>query len=453
MFPIDLLADLPEPRDDEPSSLRSDIFDELADHLQCAFRREVLKDGDAEAAQRRVLDRFGDPKQLARRLWRQAMWSRIMRQRMVSGLQWMVALTAMLLAGAVFWQQSRMFAELRRARHEDAAERQALAAMLDQLQLRAEAAPPIGTDADNVSVTTPSAAAADRETLPDVPPQPVLQAPNDQSTRIDNGPPILTLTFVQETEDGPPVVPALVMMVSSGGEAVGMESLATIHSEGTTKTDKAAGPSAIHNKVVARSLEPDLYELTVQLDDGQQSARPVSIRDDKPRELTILCPAQRKKTPVSIAIQPLPEKLQKRNFDVSLHVLAAPAELGQGKWTAVNLPSYKIAFDEQTGLPAAIDTVSPVGRHIDLQDLPAEERRVFLPVGVVRFRFETSERTQGPGSVRVYYWPVDSFVAHTLEAGENRWELELPPEYLEQLLASPAGNPYEAAPAQPYRAE
>src|SRR6185437_1114173 len=103
MFPLELLADLPEPRRDEPASLRIDIADELTDHLVCAFRREVLRDGDEAAARRRALDRFGDPKQLARRLWWQAMWSRIMRQRIVSALQWTVALVAMLIAGAVFW--------------------------------------------------------------------------------------------------------------------------------------------------------------------------------------------------------------------------------------------------------------------------------------------------------------------------------------------------------------
>src|SRR5690349_11665903 len=105
MFPLELLANLPEPRNDEPASLRVDIADELTDHLVCAFRREVLRDGDEAAARRRTLDRFGDPKRLARQLWRQAMWSRIMRQRIVSALQWSVALLAMLISTAVLHQQ------------------------------------------------------------------------------------------------------------------------------------------------------------------------------------------------------------------------------------------------------------------------------------------------------------------------------------------------------------
>src|SRR5215469_4154387 len=100
MFDHDLLAGLPAPRDDEPPSLRADIADELTDHLRCALRREVFKDGDETAAGRRVLDRFGDPQKLARRLWWQAMWSLIMRQRILSGVQWLVSLTAVVLAGA-----------------------------------------------------------------------------------------------------------------------------------------------------------------------------------------------------------------------------------------------------------------------------------------------------------------------------------------------------------------
>src|ERR1700761_5414983 len=119
MFPLELLAALPEPRQDEPASLRIDIVDELSDHLHCAFRREVLRDGDEAAARRRTLDRFGDPKQLARRLWWQAMWSRIMKQRIVSALQWSVAVLAIVISSAVFRQQSQMLAEMRHARQEE----------------------------------------------------------------------------------------------------------------------------------------------------------------------------------------------------------------------------------------------------------------------------------------------------------------------------------------------
>ena len=60
-----LSADLPAPRDDEPDSLRDDILDELADHLACAYRRELLRGADPRPARQRVLERFGDPAAVA----------------------------------------------------------------------------------------------------------------------------------------------------------------------------------------------------------------------------------------------------------------------------------------------------------------------------------------------------------------------------------------------------
>jgi hypothetical protein len=92
--PEELAADLPPPRGDEPASLRQDILDELADHLQCALRRELLSDRaaagrDADldrtaAARSRVLHKFGDPARLARRLWLDAMQEKLMSQRLLT---------------------------------------------------------------------------------------------------------------------------------------------------------------------------------------------------------------------------------------------------------------------------------------------------------------------------------------------------------------------------------
>jgi hypothetical protein len=82
-FPERLSALLPPPRDDEPASLRQDILDELGDHLVCAYNRELLRSVDANVARRRVLERFGDPAAVARRLWLDAMRSKIMAQRVL----------------------------------------------------------------------------------------------------------------------------------------------------------------------------------------------------------------------------------------------------------------------------------------------------------------------------------------------------------------------------------
>ena len=457
MLPLDLLADLPQPRDDEPSSLRSDIADELADHLQCAFRREVLKDGDREAAQRRALDRFGDPKKLARRLWRQAMWSRMMKQRIVSGLQWMVALTAMLIAGAVFWQQSQMFAELRQARQDEAAQRQALTAKLDQLQLRAGLPVPIAPASEPLSDPATYELSAAPTTLetgfdfnssPSSPEGPIIdpQGPYHAPQDVERGPPVLTLKFVQETEDGPPVSPASVELVDSanvlhqGERNVQFMKVPLTYQtpDGRIVTTSAERETTIDNKIVFRSLEPDNYQLNVRLAGGEQCQRSVLIRDEKPRELTILCPAPRKKAPVPITIKPLPEKLRQKKFDVSLHVWVAPVELGQARWITPNLPNQLISFDGQTGLATAIDASSS-GQHLDLSDLPGDERRVFLPVGTVQYQFRACERLEGPGGVPIYEWPIsgheESSLQHTVEADEAAWELELPQEFVDYIVS------------------
>lgn len=82
----EITKSLPPPRDDEPASLRQDIIDEIRDHIQCGVRRELLVGGsDDVQAHERVLKKFGDPHLVARRLWFQAMWSKIMTQRLAIG--------------------------------------------------------------------------------------------------------------------------------------------------------------------------------------------------------------------------------------------------------------------------------------------------------------------------------------------------------------------------------
>src|SRR6476620_5570808 len=72
----------PPPHEREPSNLRADIRDELADHLECATRRELLKTRDEATAQQAALERFGDPKSIACRLWWDGMKGRIMKDRL-----------------------------------------------------------------------------------------------------------------------------------------------------------------------------------------------------------------------------------------------------------------------------------------------------------------------------------------------------------------------------------
>ena len=74
---------MPAPRDDEPANLRREILDELGDHLACAYNRELLRGANSQLARQRVLDLFGDPAAVARRLWLDAMKGKIMAQRVL----------------------------------------------------------------------------------------------------------------------------------------------------------------------------------------------------------------------------------------------------------------------------------------------------------------------------------------------------------------------------------
>lgn len=91
-WPEDLAGALPAPRRDEPPDLRRRIVAEVRDHLDTAFQRELLRTPDASQARRNVLAQFGDPLRLARKLYFDAMWEKIMMQR---GM--LVALVAMVL--------------------------------------------------------------------------------------------------------------------------------------------------------------------------------------------------------------------------------------------------------------------------------------------------------------------------------------------------------------------
>ena len=96
----------PKPSDEEPESLRRDIEDELTDHLESAFVRETRVDGDETDARRRVLDRFGDPKRIARRLWFDAMKEKIMGQRVLLGAVGILAVTSVV-TSALLWTSLR----------------------------------------------------------------------------------------------------------------------------------------------------------------------------------------------------------------------------------------------------------------------------------------------------------------------------------------------------------
>jgi hypothetical protein len=105
-----------------------------------------------------------------------------------------------------------------------------------------------------------------------------------------------------------------------------------------------------------------------------------------------------------------------------------------------NLASQTITFDTATGLPRAVEITTPRGeQHFDLSELPAEERRVFLPVGTVLYHFRMHERIVGSRPVSVFYWPKsrqeEDCLKRVVQGDEKSWKLELPREYLNGILS------------------
>ena len=93
----------PHPRNDEPASLRQDIADELADHLQSALRRQLLTTPDEILARTQVVDRFGNPQHIARQLWLEAIQEKFMSQRISLAVTAVLALVCVIALG-IMWR-------------------------------------------------------------------------------------------------------------------------------------------------------------------------------------------------------------------------------------------------------------------------------------------------------------------------------------------------------------
>jgi hypothetical protein len=113
-WPEIILEGFPGPRDDEPPDLRGDIADELNDHLVCAMQRELRRTDDPAAAEHAVLDRFGDPKRIARRLWWDAMKEQIVRNRIMTAVT-VLSLLACLAVSVFAWMTVQQSHETNKA--------------------------------------------------------------------------------------------------------------------------------------------------------------------------------------------------------------------------------------------------------------------------------------------------------------------------------------------------
>lgn len=101
----ELRRSFPGPHEREPSNLRKDIEDELADHLALATERERARGLDDQSARAAAIERFGNPRTIARKLWFQAMKEHIMRDRLLVGVNLLLAIVV-IFAAVMIWRIS-----------------------------------------------------------------------------------------------------------------------------------------------------------------------------------------------------------------------------------------------------------------------------------------------------------------------------------------------------------
>jgi hypothetical protein len=180
-----LSTDLPAPRDDEPAGLRQDILDELADHLACSYNRELLRGANPGEARRRVIERFGDPAAVARRLWLDAMKGRIMMRRFVMATCLVVCLASLSVAGVIWRQTSQVQRDSARAVAE------AVRLMADQSEKARTVQQEMLKQLHEMSETIRSAKSLDWNPV--------------------------TIKLTEETADGPPIAGAEITLTEVGG--------------------------------------------------------------------------------------------------------------------------------------------------------------------------------------------------------------------------------------------
>ena len=423
MRDIDLLADLPPPDDFEPSSLRDDIRDELQDHLQCAFRREVLRDGDEPAAQTRVLNRFGDPKQIARRLWWQAMWSRVMGRKLLAGLQWMVTLAAVFAAGAVYVTNSRILGELESARTEDQRSTASLAHELQELrhQIALAQNQADGRRADGQPGATDGPPGEPVDTA-------AFAAPLDSPAKK----PSLTVQLVYDREGRPPVEDPV-------------KEIALVSGDKRYEGFPEGGFPGMPGLYCFAAPGGERYDLTITLADGQASTRNVLIRDEQQREMTVVCPEPHTNVAVTITASPLPEDLQDV-FGVSILLEQQHSVVENMEWRSPRAHDQCVVFDDTgkvTGLtflkpapigfaPAGAKAYEVVGPYLDLGAASDDDRRLVLMNGPVDMRW-TASVTGEEYTEAANRWPRTESFRRTVKPGEDHWELEIPEELIADM--------------------
>lgn len=481
----DVLAGLPAPRDDEPASLRRDIADELADHLACAYRRELLVTGDEQRAQQQVLERFGDPRRIARQLWWQAMWSRIMLQRFALGLQTVLVAGLILVAyqlSRVMVYQAAQTQEWNSFRVQQQANQAMLQQLLQRLPPPEQAHDGGGEMAAGMGAFGGPALGAGFGGTDAAGAGGML--PGSETPAAG---PWLELHVVLNHDDGPPAEGCLVAVTDEDGNSLAWRPLfgaAAAFLPGGGFADAAGGmamsggmgmlpggfggaeklPQADAHGVRLRPewkgslrfgpVEPGRYMAYVAFPDGRWCQKRLVVKQRETTHALIVCPPPSGKSFVTITAPPLPEGLVGAEFTVRL--TSQSIRLGERDpvdWQWLPPVNKYVEFDRQTRLVRVISTFFPRQHVVAFQDEPASDRFLVLPEG--SYLLEVQLRRDAVPNVQQLL--ATFTVTQVVTPGDNAWQLEIPAEILsevqkrldEERRTSQPEEPAKSLPVQP----
>lgn len=431
--PHDVVADLPAPMDDEPPSVRQDIADELADHLACAYRRELLKTADERTAQQRVLDRFGNPQRIAYQLWFQALWGRIMLNRFGRVVQGLKIVGGLLLLFFVF----RM-AEQQTALHNQLVfltasnnSMQSQAAgnrmMLEQVLSRLPAAPQLDSSSGMAGIMGANMAEMGGFAGMEGGASGGMIMGIDASNPPQRG---LKLRLVIQGDQKEPPSNCLISVLNENGASLmalhtgspsegmgaagGMGMMAGMMPggmpSGTYGTVNSAGKPAVrlspemkgeiyfskpNAQQAAMPLEPGRYTAQIEFPDGRVGVHRFVVSPGRKAELieeTVECPPVSENAYVTFHTPIVDQPLAAAGIQYRASVSRRPSRLGKSEWSfSKEQRSWMIDFDPQTGaalnyqtsqwLNPPTSTVNVKHEDFDLRELAESDRFLTLPSG------------------------------------------------------------------------
>lgn len=285
--PDQFVDSFPPARDDEPQSLRQDIADELADHLECALRRQLITTPDEGRARAQVVGRFGDPQHLARQLWLEAMQEKIMSQRISLAVTILLAAVCLIAVGMMWYSMEHAQATARELVEETRVTNRLLMERLEQL-----------------SVQVPSEKTATAAT----------KSPDWNSVEV---------RLVLGENDGPPAEGFTVRLNrkrSKGGS-----------NEIETVAEERSDPDGIANLGM---VPPGKYVMCVMggSASGEWLSTPVNVLPGSTQSLKIICPPSKlEKAGVAIRVD-MPKDLRSKNPYLTLELVLGPRNFSGSEW-------------------------------------------------------------------------------------------------------------------------